>query len=239
MSKYRRILNMSLLTLAVLSSSVFYSSTTYAQEKPRSLRQSEQVIKEQKEVVAKKADTLALTAQEIESLESKKQTLAQKLEEEKKIVEDLKRQIAEKKARIEAEQASAIQLDNVASPAVATTPVAQVVQTAPITGYRNAGYSPNAYAWGQCTWYVKNRRPDIGSYWGNANAWVWSAQASGYSTGSVPVAGAIGQENGIMHVVYVESVSGDMVNISEMNYAGGVGVVHYRTVPAYSFTYIY
>lgn len=98
----------------------------------------------------------------------------------------------------------------------------------------------NTYTYGQCTWYVKNRRPDIGGFWGNANQWIGSAQASGYSTGSVPVVGAIGVDySGYYgHVVYVESVNGDSVTVSEMNYAG-VGVVNTRTVPAGTFTYIY
>lgn len=95
----------------------------------------------------------------------------------------------------------------------------------------------NRYAWGNCTWYVYNRKPNIGSFWGNASQWLGSAQAAGYATGSAPIAGAIGVESG--HVVYVESVNGGMVSISEMNYAGGVGVVHYRTVPAGTFYYIY
>jgi len=95
----------------------------------------------------------------------------------------------------------------------------------------------NTYAWGNCTWYVYNRKPNIGSFWGNAGQWVGSAQASGFATGSTPVAGAIGVESG--HVVYVESVNGGTVSISEMNYAGGVGVIHYRTVSAGEFYYIY
>lgn len=95
----------------------------------------------------------------------------------------------------------------------------------------------NRYAWGNCTWYVYNRKPNIGSFWGNANQWLGSAQASGFATGSAPAAGAIGVAGN--HVVYVESVSGGMVSISEMNYAGGVGVVHYRTVSAGEFYYIY
>jgi len=95
----------------------------------------------------------------------------------------------------------------------------------------------NTYAWGNCTWYVYNRKPNIGSFWGNAGQWVGSAQASGFATGPTPVAGAIGVESG--HVVYVESVNGGTVSISEMNYAGGVGVVHYRTVSAGEFYYIY
>lgn len=101
---------------------------------------------------------------------------------------------------------------------------------------RSAG-GPNAYYWGQCTWYVKTRRPDIGGYWGNAGYnWLSEARAAGFSTGSTPAAGAVAVEPG--HVAYVESVSGSNVTISEMNYSG-VGVYHTRTVPASKFQYIY
>jgi len=123
------------------------------------------------------------------------------------------------------------------APAAATTtyqaPVAAPV-TAPVYSQSSAG---NTYAYGWCTWYVKSRKPNIPNSLGNANTWVSRAQASGYATGSTPVAGAIGAAGN--HVVYVESVSGGNVNISEMAYAGGVGVVNYRTVPANSFYYIY
>lgn len=109
-------------------------------------------------------------------------------------------------------------------------------QAASTVGY--AANSGNRYTWGTCTWYVYNRKPNIGSFWGNGGyGWVAAAEESGFATGSTPVAGAIAVESG--HVAYVESVSGGYVNISEMNYAGGVGIVHYRTVPASTFSYIY
>lgn len=96
----------------------------------------------------------------------------------------------------------------------------------------------NGYVAGNCTWYVKNKRPDIGNYWGNAGySWIANAQSAGYSTGATPRAGAIGVTPG--HVVYVESVNGDgSANISEMNY-GALYRMNYRTVPAGAFTYIY
>lgn len=120
-----------------------------------------------------------------------------------------------------------------AAPATAATAYSAPA-AAPVYSQSSAG---NTYAYGWCTWYVKSRKPNIPNTWGNAYSWVGSAQANGYSTGSTPVAGAIGAAGN--HVVYVESVNGDQVTISEMAYAGGVGVVHYRTVPANSFFYIY
>lgn len=128
----------------------------------------------------------------------------------------------------------------VSTVAVATqsASTASVSRTATKAGsYTPTSTAGNTYTWGNCTWYVKNRKPNIPNSFGNANQWISRAQAAGYATGSTPVVGAIGASGN--HVVYVESISGAMVNISEMNYNGGVGIVHYRTVPASSFYYIY
>jgi len=96
----------------------------------------------------------------------------------------------------------------------------------------------NSYYWGQCTWYVASRRPIPGN-WGNAYSWYYNAQRSGFGTGSAPRVGAVGWERS-NHVVYVESVNGDgTVTISEMNWGGRPGVLHYRTEPASRFLYIY
>lgn len=122
------------------------------------------------------------------------------------------------------------------APAVATSSYTPAPTPAPTPTY-SANSAGNTYAYGWCTWYVKSRKPNIPNSWGNAYQWTGSASASGYSTGSTPVAGAIGAAGN--HVVYVESVNGDMVTISEMAYAGGVGVQHFRTVPSNSFYYIY
>lgn len=126
-----------------------------------------------------------------------------------------------------------------AAPVAVSTAVTAVAPTATTTttGRVSSASVGNSYAWGNCTWYVYNQKPNIGSFWGNANQWIGSAQADGFATGSTPVAGSIGVAGN--HVVYVESVSNGMVSISEMNYAGGIGVVHYRTEPASAFYYIY
>ncbi|MBW4061124.1 LysM peptidoglycan-binding domain-containing protein [Candidatus Saccharibacteria bacterium] len=98
----------------------------------------------------------------------------------------------------------------------------------------------NGYSFGYCTWYVANRR-SVPSNWGNANAWYYNAQASGFSVGSTPVPGAIAWSGAgyYGHVAYVESVSGGNVTISEMNFNGNWDKVTYRTVSASSFRYIY
>ncbi len=131
------------------------------------------------------------------------------------------------------------------SPAVATTSVATAARRTTYTsndnsyyGGRQGGSFANTYTRGQCTWYVASRR-QVPNNWGNAYTWLFRARAAGYATGSEPRAGAIGWERG-NHVVYVESVNANgTVNISEMNWGGRPGVVHYRTTPASRFLYIY
>ncbi len=99
----------------------------------------------------------------------------------------------------------------------------------------------NSYSYGYCTFYVASRR-SVPAFWGNASQWLYQAQASGFSTGSSPVAGAIAWSGAgyYGHVAYVESVNGNgTVNISEMNFNGNWNRVTYRTVSASSFRYIY
>jgi surface antigen len=90
------------------------------------------------------------------------------------------------------------------------------------------------YPYGQCTYWVWSQR-NVGN-WNNASEWAWQARRDGWTVSSTPIVGAIGQRGN--HVVYVESVSGNNVTVSEMNYQGW-GVVSRRTVSASYFTYIY
>lgn len=130
---------------------------------------------------------------------------------------------------------------NPPAPAVVATTVATSpnVSSAPVKSRAVSGSTGNSYAWGNCTWYVKERKPHIPNMLGNGGyGWVGNMAAAGYASGSVPQVGAIGVEPG--HVVVIESVNSDgTVNISEMNYAGRLGVIHYRTAPASEFVYIY
>lgn len=104
---------------------------------------------------------------------------------------------------------------------------------------RQASSTGNTYTWGTCTWYVKQQIPSLPNQLGNAGySWLSRAAAYGYATGTAPAPGAIAVQAG--HVAIVSSVNPNgTVNISEMNYGGGVGVVHYRTVSAGEFQYIY
>lgn len=99
----------------------------------------------------------------------------------------------------------------------------------------------NKYAWGNCTWYVYERRVQmgkpVGSYWGNAKTWAYYAQQDGYVVNRNPSVGAVLVDTSgyYGHVAVVESVlpNGDIV-ISEMNNAayGGFGVVNRRNISA-------
>lgn len=105
----------------------------------------------------------------------------------------------------------------------ATSTVSQpVVQKGPIVG--------NRFPYGYCTWYVAGRRGDV-TWRGNAGQWLANAQAQGRATGRIPAKGAIlvTNESWWGHVAVVESVNGNSVTISEMNYKG-FGIQSTRTI---------
>lgn len=122
-------------------------------------------------------------------------------------------------------------------PVPMAAPQAQSVAPGPVA-YNSAG---NTYAPGNCTWYVKNRCPDLPGNLGNANTWQYMARSYGLPTGSTPRAGAVGTTGAgdLGHVVYVERVNGDgTILISEMNFAG-LYSTRSRTAGANEFQYIY
>jgi len=99
----------------------------------------------------------------------------------------------------------------------------------------------NRYAAGNCTWYVYERRAQmgrpVGSFWGNANTWASSARAAGYLVNRTPAAGAVlvDQAGYFGHVAVVERVldNGDVVITEMNNYAyGGYNIVNDRTISA-------
>lgn len=98
----------------------------------------------------------------------------------------------------------------------------------------------NAYAFGNCTWYVYEQRAKIGrgigSFWGNASTWAINGSAAGFAVNKTPAPGAIMQNgggyNGYGHVAIVDTMHPDgSITVSEMNYAG-FNVVSNRTIPA-------
>lgn len=91
----------------------------------------------------------------------------------------------------------------------------------------------NKNAWGNCTWYVWERRNQLGGAWilpsaplGNAAQWAYSLGSAGYRVDRKPKIWAImqngGEANGYGHVAVVESIepNGDVI-ITEMNYFNG------------------
>lgn len=104
-----------------------------------------------------------------------------------------------------------------ASPAEITPPpVAPPAASASKVAASNSG---NTYTAGNCTWYVKSKRPDLPNNLGNANTWASRARAQGLPTGTEPRVGAVGQKG--THVLFVESVNTDgTMHISEMNFIG-------------------
>lgn len=227
MFNYKRYLGILLITLVMLCSSVFlFNSKAYAQEPPLPLTVGEQLIKEKNQVVFNKTNELLLTSQEIQNLEDKKQELAQKLENEKQVINDLIKKLADKKAAAEAEKKRLEELRNMF---VRVT-------------YYASNSAGNLYAPGFCTWYVKNRRPDLPNNLGNANTWYANAAAQGWNVGLTPKKGAVAATTAgwAGHVAYVEGVSLDglWVTISEMNY-GGLYRMNTRTVYYTEFNYIY
>lgn len=113
----------------------------------------------------------------------------------------------------------------------------------------SASYGNNGYDYGWCTWYVANRRAELGrpvpNNLGNAYSWFMIAQRIGLATGVSPQAGAVmvlyyGPSSPSNHVAVVEQVNDDgSFWISEMNavgqrsmtdssYAGGWGRIDWK-----------
>lgn len=102
-------------------------------------------------------------------------------------------------------------------------------------------YGGNTYVWGNCTWYVSNRRSEIGrpvpNNLGNAGSWGYSAAAAGLPVNNTPAPGAVMVElvYPLGHVSVVERINPDgSILISEMNWGWALGVYHERTIPASS-----
>jgi LysM repeat protein len=88
---------------------------------------------------------------------------------------------------------------------------------------------------GQCTNWVKYKRPDLPPKMGNGGQYLAYARSYGIPTGSIPRVGAVvvTSEAAVGHVAYVERVNGDTITISEMNYVRPF-VVSQRTISIHS-----
>lgn len=98
----------------------------------------------------------------------------------------------------------------------------------------------NKYAFGNCTWYVYERRAQlgrpVGSFWGNAATWASYAASAGYTVNGTPTVGSVmANGGGYGHVAMVESVNpGVSVKISEMNayrFGGGFNRIGNGEIP--------
>lgn len=147
-------------------------------------------------------------------------------------------QLADRYSEFSAQQAAATAIAVPVNTAAGYQPVYSQTYTPgsqPVYATDSAG---NTYFKGYCTWYVKDRRPDLPNMLGNGGQWTANAAAKGYATGSTPQVGAVAETSG--HVAYVEAVNADgTITISEMNGTAGFGAIGSRNVPASQYRYIY
>jgi surface antigen len=115
---------------------------------------------------------------------------------------------------------------------VATGP--QSSSAAPLFSWVPAGGYPDAFQYGQCTWWAAyNRRVTWG---GNAGDWLVNARAQGVPTTQLPSLGAIavyqpgGGYSQLGHVAIVIATAPGSYSVSEMNFISW-GEVSTRTVP--------
>ncbi|HFU3800250.1 TPA: peptidoglycan hydrolase PcsB [Streptococcus suis] len=131
----------------------------------------------------------------------------------------------------EEQVAPAISIPVASTPVVSTpptTPTSSSVSSTTSSGSSsaaasNAKYDASSYPIGECTWGVKSQVSWVGPYWGNANQWVASARAEGFSVGTTPQVGAVAVWVGSAygHVALVTAVeSSTNIQVSESNYNG-------------------
>lgn len=183
---------------------------------------------------------LNLAAEKATAEDTKANLLAQKAAAEAAARQAAARQAAyeEEQRQIQQQQQQAVTpvtpAATVSTPAASTstaatttsTPAASTTTTTQVT-YSSSG---NTYPVGQCTWGAKQAAPWVGNYWGNANQWLSSARAAGFSTGTTPQVGAVAvwTSGYYGHVAVVTAVNGSQIQVVESNYAGNMSVGNYR-----------
>ena len=192
-----------------------------------------------------KAAQLNLAAEKATAEDEKSALLA-----EKSAAEEAARQAAARQAAYEAQQVALAQQQ---AASIVSTPVAQSSTETVVTSSQsqvveqsttvstpsnsssssssssssaasnNAKYDAKSNYVGECTWGVKSQLSWVGPYWGNANQWVASARAEGFSVGTTPQVGAVAVWVGgaYGHVALVTAVeSSTNIQVSESNYMG-------------------
>ena len=192
-----------------------------------------------------KAAQLNLAAEKATAEDEKSALLA-----EKSAAEEAARQAAARQAAYEAQQVALAQQQAVSivsttvaqssTETVVTSSQSQVVEqsttvstpsnsssssssSSSSAASNNASYNASSYPVGECTWGVKSQLSWVGPYWGNANQWVASARAEGFSVGTTPQVGAVAVWVGgaYGHVALVSAVeSSTNIQVSESNYMG-------------------
>ena len=192
-----------------------------------------------------KAAQLNLAAEKATAEDEKSALLA-----EKSAAEEAARQAAARQAAYEAQQVAlaqqqaasivSIPVSQSSTETVVTSSQSQVVEqsttvstpsnsssssssSSSSAASNNARYNASSYPVGECTWGVKSQLSWVGPYWGNANQWVASARAEGFSVGTTPQVGAVAVWVGgaYGHVAVVTAVeSSTNIQVSESNYMG-------------------
>ena len=188
-----------------------------------------------------KAAQLNLAAEKATAEDEKSALLA-----EKTAAEEAARQAAARQAAYEAQQVAlaqqqaasivSIPVAQSSTETVVTSSQSQVVEqsttvstpsnsssSSSSAASNNARYNASSYPVGECTWGVKSQLSWVGPYWGNANQWVASARAEGFSVGTTPQVGAVAVWVGgaYGHVAVVTAVeSSTNIQVSESNYMG-------------------
>src|SRR5262249_42661396 len=52
-------------------------------------------------------------------------------------------------------------------------------------------FASNTYPYGQCTYYAKSVRTDVGNHWGNARYWASAARRNGFPVDGHPMVGDV------------------------------------------------
>ncbi|NGL01510.1 CHAP domain-containing protein [Staphylococcus aureus] len=103
--------------------------------------------------------------------------------------------------------------------------------------YGKKTFEPNTYAYHQCTWYVYNRRKELGLpvelSFGNGGDWADKAKAQGYKTGKTPKVGAMISWP-YNSKAFGSTPYGHIAFVEEVKKNGEIRVSEYNIIP---FTY--
>ena len=133
------------------------------------------------------------------------------------------------------------------------------LQVATCCGWVDPNLNTYPCSGGNCTWWSKYKRPDVGNNWGNAGDWRDRARQAGFSVGYTAQVGAIAvwqpsvdtgggwYAGSVGHVAYVESVeSNGWFWVSSMSWGGacttgnsGVSTLHAHESGDETLTFIY